>query len=347
MGDALKLARLSQAIGGLSLPFSVRFWVGLGVVCWHMAVCFVMLVMLKPLPFLPPKPVALQMILVQALPQDQDDQADQANKDLPTNQNAPSVALDRSPVQTPKSKLQKKPAHQPLKTMAPQAGANLAFVDRQPVKHDAASATDEIKLPEQTTPVRELSSPIEHQARLLDGPSGDTKSSSLIADSPKPLASEVADQGSQAKTAVQATGLDSSSAGKSASEQVVEGPSKSQSKGQSNQSDLAGHKTGDSQQKADDWQNKVRLTIEKNLQYPPQALSKKWSGRPVLRIKIDQLGHVLSVDVVKPSGKKVLDMEAVSTVWRIKTLPKPPKELAAVGGVTFSIPVNFNYKDHL
>lgn len=93
------------------------------------------------------------------------------------------------------------------------------------------------------------------------------------------------------------------------------------------------------------WSTQVRSKLQRSLNYPDEALSKKWSGKPTLSITIDKAGNVLSVSVVKSSGKAILDKEAIATARRASPLPAPPDEIMnGQGRKSFSIPVRFNLK---
>jgi periplasmic protein TonB len=50
--------------------------------------------------------------------------------------------------------------------------------------------------------------------------------------------------------------------------------------------------------------------------YPAQAVRQGWQGTVLLRVKVLQNGAVDSIDVVKSSGKKLLDDVAIATVSR-------------------------------
>lgn len=95
-----------------------------------------------------------------------------------------------------------------------------------------------------------------------------------------------------------------------------------------------------------DWQAKVRLAIEQNLHYPPQALANQWQGKCLLQITVDDLGQVLNVSLKKSSGKTLLDNEAIATAKRASPLPKPPSELIQNNRFSFVIPINFNHKKY-
>lgn len=95
------------------------------------------------------------------------------------------------------------------------------------------------------------------------------------------------------------------------------------------------------------WSAKVRAKIERSLDYPDEALSKKWSGKPTLKITIDKAGNVLSVSIEKSSGKAILDDEAIATARRASPLPAPPDEIMdGQASKSFRIPVRFDLKKH-
>lgn len=108
-------------------------------------------------------------------------------------------------------------------------------------------------------------------------------------------------------------------------------------------------KSGESPQQAmiNDWQKQVIIAIERKLQYPAQALTKKWGGKPQVRITIDPSGNVLSVTLAKSSGKTILDNEAIATAKRASPLPKPPSEIMQGSNQkSFVIPIRFDYKKY-
>ena len=50
--------------------------------------------------------------------------------------------------------------------------------------------------------------------------------------------------------------------------------------------------------------------------YPAQAVRQGWQGTVLLRVRVLANGAVESVEVLKTSGKKLLDDEAIATVQR-------------------------------
>jgi protein TonB len=73
--------------------------------------------------------------------------------------------------------------------------------------------------------------------------------------------------------------------------------------------------------------------------YPAQAARQGWQGTVLLRVRVLQSGAVESVEVVKSSGKKVLDDAAIQTVQRWLFAPSTRGDTPVDGFAT--VPVEF------
>jgi len=73
--------------------------------------------------------------------------------------------------------------------------------------------------------------------------------------------------------------------------------------------------------------------------YPSQAVRQGWQGTVLLRVRVLQSGSVESVEVVKSSGKKVLDDAAIATVQRWMFAPSTRGTTPVDGFAT--VPIEF------
>jgi protein TonB len=68
----------------------------------------------------------------------------------------------------------------------------------------------------------------------------------------------------------------------------------------------------------------IRELILKHLTYPTVARRMGWKGRLTVSFVICEGGGVENVRIVRSSGHKILDENALSTVRKIQPFPKPP-----------------------
>ncbi|HOE18385.1 MAG TPA: energy transducer TonB [Syntrophorhabdaceae bacterium] len=68
----------------------------------------------------------------------------------------------------------------------------------------------------------------------------------------------------------------------------------------------------------------IRDMILKNLTYPAIARRMGWKGNLTVSFVICEGGSVENIRVVRSSGRKVLDENALSTIRAIQPFPKPP-----------------------
>jgi protein TonB len=90
-----------------------------------------------------------------------------------------------------------------------------------------------------------------------------------------------------------------------------------------------------------DVQTFITTYLKKNIKYPPAALKKKQQGTAYVQFGIDCYGNVKVFSVMKSSGSKTLDNEAVRA---IKSSPKwsPAKIKDMSVGQLFILQIKFN-----
>lgn len=90
--------------------------------------------------------------------------------------------------------------------------------------------------------------------------------------------------------------------------------------------------------------NEMMKFIQKNINYPLLAKEKGMSGKVYLKFIINELGGIDSVSVLKSTGYKILDDEAIRL---IKSMPKwkPGTQNEKPVPVFFNLPINFQLSD--
>ena len=91
------------------------------------------------------------------------------------------------------------------------------------------------------------------------------------------------------------------------------------------------------------WRSLVKAHLQRNLRYPEQALKKRWKGVAIINIILDSQSNVVSVKLLKSSGKDSFDREAIENAKRSSPLPKLPHHFGASSQVSLDVPVNFDY----
>lgn len=74
----------------------------------------------------------------------------------------------------------------------------------------------------------------------------------------------------------------------------------------------------------------IRDLILKNLNYPSVARKMGWSGHLTVSFVICEGGKVENIRVIKSSGHRVLDENAVTTIKEIQPFPRPPAKAEIV-----------------
>lgn len=86
------------------------------------------------------------------------------------------------------------------------------------------------------------------------------------------------------------------------------------------------------------WQRALIAHLNRNKRYPANAARKTASAS--VSFKLDRLGHVETVAIVKSSGDPLFDEAAIAMLRRADPAPAPPPAMADEN-LTFEIPVNF------
>ena len=90
--------------------------------------------------------------------------------------------------------------------------------------------------------------------------------------------------------------------------------------------------------KVNSYLTKVRRIIERLKFKNTKATKLKLKGRVKLAFKIDSMGKIIDVSILKSSRIAAIDKSALRTLSRVKILPKPPSEIAGRGeSIVFSI----------
>ena len=77
--------------------------------------------------------------------------------------------------------------------------------------------------------------------------------------------------------------------------------------------------------------------IEKNLKYPFAARRMAWAGTVVIAFVITVDGHACKVRVIKTSGYSVLDDNAVDTIKKISSFPRPRASVELTIPITYRL----------
>jgi len=89
------------------------------------------------------------------------------------------------------------------------------------------------------------------------------------------------------------------------------------------------------------WNVSIAKQIERHKGYPPSALPRRETGVTQVFFAIDREGRLLDSHVIRSSGHKALDQEALDTLQRAQPFPKPPEGLAGER-FEFTVPVKFS-----
>ena len=99
--------------------------------------------------------------------------------------------------------------------------------------------------------------------------------------------------------------------------------------------------TSPSPQVVNNYSNLLRAHIAKHKKYPRIAQRRKMQGEVVIAIQIGGDGSLISKNIQKSSGHKVLDKEGMNMMEKSKPFPVPPDTLKnSVTNVV--VPIAFN-----
>lgn len=71
------------------------------------------------------------------------------------------------------------------------------------------------------------------------------------------------------------------------------------------------------------WVSKVRQMIASKQTYPDSAQDRGEQGTAMIKISVDASGKLQSVELVKTSGSRTLDREAVTIPGKVGSFPAP------------------------
>jgi protein TonB len=91
------------------------------------------------------------------------------------------------------------------------------------------------------------------------------------------------------------------------------------------------------------WQRTVQQHLQSRKRYPRTAQTRRQEGIAVIRFVLDRHGTLLSAQLERSSGARILDEEAVDLVHRAQPLPPPPPEIAN-DRIEVTIPIEFMLK---
>ncbi|MBT6232811.1 MAG: energy transducer TonB, partial [Nitrosomonadales bacterium] len=89
------------------------------------------------------------------------------------------------------------------------------------------------------------------------------------------------------------------------------------------------------------YSNLLRAHIAKHKKYPRIAQRRKMQGEVVIEIQIKGDGSLISKNIQKSSGHKVLDKEGMNMMEKSKPFPVPPEAMKD-SVTTVLVPIAFN-----
>jgi periplasmic protein TonB len=92
------------------------------------------------------------------------------------------------------------------------------------------------------------------------------------------------------------------------------------------------------------WSKQVLSALDRNKQYPKDALKRYERGTARVLFSMDRAGRVLGCVVVESSGHAALDEEACNIVRRASPFPAPPNEIKG-DPVRLRVPIHFKLPD--
>lgn len=90
------------------------------------------------------------------------------------------------------------------------------------------------------------------------------------------------------------------------------------------------------------WKQALHAHLEREKRYPRKAKRLRKQGMPVIRFTMDRAGNVINVILVKSSGTKSLDKEAIDLVYRAQPLILPPDSISG-DKIKITLPINFSF----
>lgn len=93
----------------------------------------------------------------------------------------------------------------------------------------------------------------------------------------------------------------------------------------------------------DDFSRELAIHIAKFKKYPRIAARRGWQGEVVLEVELTGKGQLIKKEVMKSSGHKPLDTEAMKMIDRAVPFPAPPSILSE-STFTILVPISFTLR---
>lgn len=81
----------------------------------------------------------------------------------------------------------------------------------------------------------------------------------------------------------------------------------------------------------------IQEGIQKGITYPQIARKMGWEGKVVISFVICENGQVENIRIIRSSGYKVLDSNAVNTVRRVAPFPRPPVRAELIVPISYRL----------
>jgi protein TonB len=90
------------------------------------------------------------------------------------------------------------------------------------------------------------------------------------------------------------------------------------------------------------WKSQIVARLEEHKRYPEEARLRRDQGVVQVFFALDREGRLIESRVVRPSGVRVLDEEALALLQRAAPFPLPPPEVPGENRVDLTVPIRFN-----
>lgn len=91
------------------------------------------------------------------------------------------------------------------------------------------------------------------------------------------------------------------------------------------------------------WQRALLFHLNRHKRYPTEARSRQIQGVTKVEFKIDASGKLMHAEVIKGSGSKLLDEEALAVLERASPFPPPP-DRSPGETIHLALPIEFNIR---
>jgi TonB family protein len=90
-----------------------------------------------------------------------------------------------------------------------------------------------------------------------------------------------------------------------------------------------------------EWNNQLVVQLERNKNYPVEALNKKEEGTVIVSFTVDRSGNLVDSAVTQSSGSAILDQEAIAVLTRAQPFPALPSDYPKFQ-LSLKIPISFS-----